>query len=659
MPSVYEKQLNIILTDNTKQNYLLYNNKKLIQYKDMITEKITYYNTPDVIYDHEVDVVKGTSLTGKEVDKNFNTLEGRDIKDVTVSEDGRSIIITRVNGDTVECENLFDEAIQTIDFEYCPEHGRLIVYINNDKEKTITVEGFLTEKQVLELVENKNIFTDSSLEGNGSIAHPLKVSRMKQTGVYRAINGLEMPEDETGLNIGDRYMCNSTMNVNGSLYNYDGVMHIIKYLEYVESPWRVARKADWDDMLDALEPEKQDRNHCSKRTPDWLGEFAGAYLAKDEYGFNVNYCGYGLEEGKDEPHLVGNGSREIWWTASHDNGKSAYVKRVDSVNEGVYQDIIDAEQFYSVRLVRDIDVNDNMAAETIMGEDYQVVAMPSMKYGQRLWINVNFRSELKNISEIVEVTKRRRNKCSGEIIDTVEHEEKIIIDGYDKYNRWTPEEWDDKVVDITYVCEWDGSKWVKSAVNDYDVFFVIDEQKLYYVEGGELKVVQCGRNSDVDALVERVDELEQANVEKDTVIEDLIKRIEKLESYHVYDMVMEIVDKSIAYKYSDRKYVGSFERIGNTVEYTPKTSDYTEMLYDFARFIGAHYWSSNVESVVYNGDVYTWTPELELKGSNYSVDGTLDTTLVKQIKKDFESDTQQTEMKYTVDGVEITIKMKI
>lgn len=622
----------------------------------MITEKITYYNTPDVIYDHEVDEVKGSSLTGKQVDKNFNTLEGRDIQDVTVSEDGKSIVITLINGKTVSCENLFNEAVQTIDFDYCTEDGTLLVYINGDKDMPIEVSGFLTEYKVRDMIEDRNIFTDSSLEGNGSIAHPLKVSRMKQTGVYRPINGLEMPEDESNIQVGERYIEHSSMNVNGSLYNYDGILHIIKYLEYTDSPWRVARKADWDDMLDALEPEKQDRNHCSKRTPDWLGEFAGAYLAKEEYGFNVNYCGYGLEEGKKEPHLVCDGSREIWWTASHDNGKSAYVKRVDDANDGVYQDIIDADQFFSVRLVRDIDINDNMAAVEIMGEDYQVVAMPSMKYGQRLWINVNFRSMLKNITESVEVHKRRRNKCTGEITETTEQEEQIIINGYDKYNRWTPEEWDNDVVVVTYVCEWDGSKWIKSVVNNFDTFFVINEEKFYYLENGELKPVNCCDNRESEDLVSRIESLEEENEKKNDIINLLVSRIEKLENYHKQDVLLEIVDIAIDYEYEDRPYVGSMVREGNVIRYTPGSTDKTEILYDFARFIGAHYWSSNVETVEYNGNVYTWTPELNLKGSNYSIDGTLDTTLVKQIKSDFESGIITTELKYKVDGIEITIK---
>lgn len=620
----------------------------------MITEKITYYNTPDVVYDHEVDVVKGTSLTGKEVDKNFNTLEGRDIKDVTVSEDGKSIIITRINGQTVECENLFDEAIQTIDFEYCPEHGRLIVYINNDKGKTITVEGFLTEKHVEEMIEDSYVFTDSTLEGNGTISNPLKIAKLHQTGVYRAINGLEMPEYETDLNVGDRYIEDTEININGSLYNYEGVLHIIKYLETIESPWHVARKADWDDMLDALEPEKQDRNHCSKHTPDWLGEFAGAYIAKEEYGFNVNYCGYGLEEGTDEPHLVGKGGREIWWTASHDNGKSAYVKRVDKINSGVYQDIIDADQYFSVRLVRDIDVNDNMAAEEIMGEDYQVVAMPSMKYGQRLWINVNFRSELLDITETVEVHKKHENKCTGEVIETEEENEIVKVYGYDEDNRFTPKEWEEELTKITYICEWDGTKWVKSAVHNYDTFFVIDEEKFYYLEDGELKIVKNGDSDVIDTLNERVDELEKSNEGKDEIIESLIKRIEKLER----DKVMEIVDDAISYEYKDRQYVGSLVREGNVVKYTPGSTDNTEILYDFARFIGAHYWADKVEEVKYGGNMYKWTPELGLKGSNYSIDGTLDTTLIKQIKNDFDNNLIVDGLLYEVEGVEITIKQK-
>lgn len=470
----------------------------------MNTEKITYYSTPSQIFDTNIDVIKGTSLTPYEIDNNFNTLEGRLIKNIAMSEDGSSMQINLLNGNTLTCDNIISKAITAIDFIYDAGNDILSFYVNNDKTTAKNINGLATIETVTKMISENNVFTDNSLNGNGSISNPLRIARTEKTGVYKPITDIvdELPDNP---NVGDRYVINSKIDKNGSLYNYDGVMHIIQYLEHENSEWHVARKSDWDDMLNALEPNTIDRTHCSKHTPEWLGENAGAYLAKDDYGFNVTYCGYATEE--EEKHIAWGNKREIWWTASNERGRSAYVKRVDRVNNAVYQDIIDGDQFFSVRLVRDMNPNENYGAETIMGTDYQVVAMPSVQNGLRLWINVNFGSTLLDITHNEQYTETE-DKC-GKTDSTTITETVIDLDGYDKYNRFRPDEWE--MEDITYVCEYDGTRWIKQPINAYDTFYVIAKNEFYILENSKLSPTHKSSPtySDIEVLSDAISYLKK------------------------------------------------------------------------------------------------------------------------------------------------------
>lgn len=585
-----------------------------------MTEKITYYTTPDTIYDNDVDVVKGTSLSGKEVDKNFNTLEGRDIKGVAFSEDKKTLFFTLWNNTTISCDSPISD-LNSINADYNRETGVLTFCVNGDLDNPVVVSGFMTPESIQHIVETSSVFTDNTLEGNGTITSPLHIARMEKTGVYKPIKDIvdELPEDAT---VGDRYVINDEIDMNGSLYNYNGVRHIIQYLESIDSDWHVARKVDFDDMLNAFEPNPIDRTHCSTHTPDWLGEYAGAYVSKPEYGFNVNYCGYATEE--EDMHVVWNNKREIWWTASHERGRSAYVKRLDKNNDAVYQDIIDGDQYFSVRLVRDITPSETYGAEEIMGKNYQVVAMPSIKQGLRLWINVNFNSELLDITEEVEVHEEHKDKCSGTVTVIDDVETVVTVAGHDSENRYKPEEWESQPV--TYLCEYDGTKWIKQQINDYDAFFVENANTFYYFKDGAIQPIAGGNStactgtcSTITALTQRVAALEAqlANMNQ---------------TPNTQPTTREIIDAALSYTYTDYNYVGTFNVYeDNTIGYTPGSTQQSDILNDFARFFGGLYRGGNVATITVAGQTYTWTPGLNLKGSNYSVDGTLDTTLMKHL----------------------------
>ncbi len=85
-------------------------------------------------------------------------------------------------------------------------------------------------------------------------------------------------------------------------------------------------------------------------------------------------------------------------------------------------------------------------------------------------------------------------------------------------------------------------------------------------------------------------------------------------------------------------YNGTITVNGNSVTYTIANSsigDGSAVMNDMARFLGALYRAAGVQTIKYNGNTYTWRPDLagDLKGSNW-YDVTYSKTLVSVLKTD-------------------------
>lgn len=266
-----------------------------------MTNGITFYKMRSP---YEGDVTKNCALTGPEVDNNFFTLEGRDVKSISV--DGDDIVLNLLNGETLRANealkelNTLDNFITKIDFN--AEEGILSIHKNNGEVNEI--KGFTTlwNTPVSNDKGLKFVSVDSTLKGNGLSASPIGVSKAYQTGQYRPVNEFivkkydcpcshpkyEMPK------IGDRFLVEEPISEYGLLYDYRTVMQIACDLQRSHSKWRIPTKEDWDDMLNAVEPHECNRNHNISTPNKYLGEWAGKLLkTTDKWAephFHPDHC---------------------------------------------------------------------------------------------------------------------------------------------------------------------------------------------------------------------------------------------------------------------------------------------------------------------------------------------------------------------------------
>lgn len=595
-------------------------------------QKMTYYNLPENYHYYEdADVTKFDSLTGDEIDGNFFVLEGRDIESIDVSEDRKRMIINLVNGAQIESDNIFGEYIESLSFDYDKEDGILTVCVNDCDHEPIKVEGFLTLKDVAEMIEDFRIYTDDTIIGDGTIDSPLSIANSQKSGMIKPVKDIvsALPSEPT---VGDRYITLETMNANGRYYTFDGLLYIIKALEKEGNGWRVATKTDWAEMLNYMEKPIY-RDHNSKAASKWLGSQAGSKL-KNSKEFGLKYCGYVFNSKSDDEEggyefVSYNGTRASFWCASSTMGRpltdedtQAWVKQfyIEGPRSGqVYQTIVDNAILSSIRLVKDIEGGDTVGATKILGTVYPVSAMKSADGKNKMWTTVNLDYETEN--------------------------------EYDSYKQ------DDPItVTEPFVNEWDGENWIKYKLENYTTFMVTSEDSLYsdelcYIKDGDVIPVN-------ESTVERVATLESE-------VESMMELIAK---YHTSVSVK--LEDAIAYQYEDGYvYKGGFTLGEGRIDYTISQENIGEggvnIMNDFARFLGALYRTHNIEPIQFKYKYYDWDDEGTLKGSNYKLagepintEGENKNTLVGAIVAAYQADPTQT-FKVKFDDTVIAVAISI
>lgn len=404
---------------------------------------ITYYKMKSP---YEGDVTKNCALTGPEVDNNFFTLEGRDVKSVTV--DGADIVLNLMNGDKLKAEDALDNFIVNIGFD-APK-GILRVFYNNGVVEEI--KGFCTE---CEVTGTQAAATDETLRGDGSSKKPLGIADTYKTGQYKPVNkivfndgcnccGCEDMCETLKPKVGDRFITSEQISNYGLVYNYKAVREIACELSRTHSKWRVPTKEDWDDMLNAVEPCKTDRNHNSATPNHYFGEWAGKLLKStdlwvdangnccggcnndcepglndamctcgkdivckpsycgeysscfmkpdscmpkgiDKFGFRITPAGYA----DDGQNMLFFGERASFWTATNIECQNIFIKRFEYDKSKVYQDVVSGNNYLSLRLVKDYNGYNYNESEEILGQSYPTVLMPSIKHGSAIWTSVN------------------------------------------------------------------------------------------------------------------------------------------------------------------------------------------------------------------------------------------------------------------------------
>lgn len=440
---------------------------------------------------YEGDITKNCALDGYEVDSNFFTLEGRDVKSVNVN--GNELVITLLNGETISTLNAFADFTKDISFDFDTTNGVLYIKRNG---VTQTITGFATTYNTGETVA-----TDGTVKGNGKPSNPIGISPMFKTGMYRPVTKVvdttrceTLPSRERVMP-GDRYLTLENISEYGFLYNYDGVKQIACDLNACNSPWRIPTKDDWDDMLNAIEPCDENKDHASATCNRYFGKFAGKLLKSkdfwklesvcdtstcinydgetsttcpvctcgksnpcaptycgeygtcqhkpvlhpnrgiDKYGFAVTPAGY-TDDGGQFGYFL---ERAWFWTASNSQYSNAFTKRFEYDKSTVYQDVISTKYNLSLRLIKDYDGDNYLERENILGMPYSTVLMPSQKKGKAIWTATNIALP---------------NKCYNPVLPN----NGMGITLTKKY----------------FLNEWDGKKWLKNELQEGESVVIIN-----------------------------------------------------------------------------------------------------------------------------------------------------------------------------------------
>ena len=449
---------------------------------------ITYFKLKSP---YDGDVTKNCALTGLEVDNNFYTLEGRDIQSVEL-EDGK-IVINLMNGEKLSTDNITEGCLKDLTIGFDEHEGVLKITKNGVTQE---IGGFVTHYNQYEAIA-----TDGSLIGKGLVNSPSGISPVYKTGQYRPVKRIiDITNDESlpkkgKVLPGDRYLTIENVNEYGYLYNYEGVKKIACKLMETHSEWRIPTKEDWDDMLNAIEPNDKFKNHNDTRSNKFLGRFAGKLLKtskcwkEDEnndccdcYNDEVtdqtcncgkdiachpNYCGeYGTchhrhkidnsgidkycfsavpsgyaTEAKDFLYFK---ERAYFWTATNHEYRDAYIKAFAYNKSSVLQDILAGDNYLSLRLVKDYTGDNFNERDNILGGSYSTVLMPSVKNGQAIWTSVNI--------GLIDC----ECNCHCKYV--------LPNDGQDM-----------KFIKKYFTNEWNGKEWIKKELADGESVVVINE----------------------------------------------------------------------------------------------------------------------------------------------------------------------------------------
>lgn len=410
-------------------------------------------------------------LTGAEIDSNFHFLSGMDIKDVKIADSGSTIVITRVNDEDFSAMTLNLADIRP-EFRFDKETGVLYVTYPDGEEKI--ADGFFVDFNDEGKYDVK-IYTDGTLDGIGTMYSPLSLSRLERTGFFAPVETLVEDGDIEAYK-GRRILTKELIDDYGHLYAYDEVEAIQSALTKQQSPWRVATKQDWDELLNAMEQEEGDRNHgdCDvdrreefhgfgagdmlKSTKHWRMD-GGIYTDENEHeyvGFGVLPVGvrpYRANLITDEENdIEGFGELSAFWAirSSADTCPDGdpFVKIFSKGFGGVAQKRPDEDDAYSVRLVKECEPGCPEQYETILGSSYPVgpITSPCGVEYCKIWILSNLYSKGNGFSGltisgtnvppqteyayfITECDGRKKRLMEGEsvvILDRNDHEHRII-----------------------------------------------------------------------------------------------------------------------------------------------------------------------------------------------------------------------------------------
>ena len=422
------------------------------------------------------DVTKNCRLTVNEIDGNFLNLKDEDIKSAEFDCEAKVLTLTRNNGETLQADmscawqGLTSNFDVTFEDSGCTGSGVLKFTWDEDGETyESTITGLVTKDNIGNYVMTEAI-TDGTIIGNGRDGNPLSLNPVEQTGHYRPVidlkditNGESLP---TNNELGDRYLTLEKIDDYGYLYNRKGVEELETKLS---NGWRIPTKADWDNMLNAIEPcAYSGKPHYSHECHVELGKIAGkelkavtddwhfipatsavtdetAYLFEEvvpsekpintkgtnKYGFSALPGGFAYEKGGQIQKF---GEYASFWTNTQtmpDVQSDYYAKTFMYNKASVWQSAECPLYYRSVRLVKDYDGSNARESAYIGGKYYEELLLPSMNSEHKfaIWTKTN-----------VDI------KVSDE--NYIEYDESYNTKSHNVYviNEWTGEDWERKIM---------------------------------------------------------------------------------------------------------------------------------------------------------------------------------------------------------------------
>ena len=492
------------------------------------------------------DVTKNCKLTINEIDSNFLSLKDEDIASAEFDKETKSLVLTKNNGEQL-IANLsgvtYDLNVET---SCSADEGASITITYNgvDGEKTVTFDHIVTVDNLRSVIGSDlltRVITDGTLKGDGTVSSPLGLSGTEKSGMIAPVKGRldltkggRLPEVAK---LGTRYITIEYVNDYGYLYNGEALSKISESLDKEGKGWRIPTKADFDALLNSIEPCNY-QNHNSAKCHIDLGFLAGKYLKSecgwlgepdcectstapmtgcsvqdqvsedtdyvegeqnieitdepnlspesyqgvDKYGMGILPSGNALLDAFNRPQANYFKEKTFFWTSTHvhgDDDQDVYVKVFDWNKTTVSQAAECPSPYYSVSLVKVYNGSNYFDSEYIDGVLYKTLLFPNSR---QVWLATNYAKnegfETSSIPMMTEVN-------NGEVLE----KRKAL-----------------------FVNEWNGEYWEKRALNEGET--VVVENPCFDSEGDQVRTVCWLDNEGVKHCVDvTIPKETQSNVE--------------------------------------------------------------------------------------------------------------------------------------------------
>ena len=540
---------------------------------------------------YQEDITKDCKLTINEIDSNFLTLKNNEISNAYVNNEEKQIHIVKNDGEefVLNLSEINKNASFNVDYDSVDG----VIEITYDGE-TYKIKDLITKDNLSKEILTK-VFTDFTLSGIGTAAAPLSIASIQKTGSYKAaIKLVDTTLNERlpnkGMAKGDRYVTLEEVSDFGLLYNFAAVKQINKMLE--NTGWRVATKADWDNMLNAIEPCEH-RDHASTLNNRVLGHVAGSLLkatygwrhnhkpecpekpnhghpkhedfdpcaveetcvkekypqhpekkpysseGKDAYGMGILPGGYAYYSRPMQYNQFG--FQGAYWTSDMLYDTDVYTKVFEANESGVLQLGERPSAFLSIRLVKDYDGTNDKGIENILGDNYHTVLMPTLNNpnGYAIWTAQNLRvrdahleAAIPNAGLGVERVKTYFiNEWNGFGWDRLQMEEgdTIVILNSDKWNE-SYRIVEGKLINVT--------SYIAANIR-HELKDNLDAIRCRIHEAEHLI---NDNHKNIEKINEKISDIEVVNTIQSDQIKHVEEEVKNLKHHHIHD-IKEILEK--------------------------------------------------------------------------------------------------------------------